>query len=112
MCLRGDDLEQRVVLTENLDQIESLCYDWTSKQLYWLDVAHKRIECVKINATYNNIKKLNKNQEEKYSKEILNYDAEEGTGGKRIVIKDSLKNPRSLAIAPKKGYAHWILRKI
>ena len=101
ICLREGDLEQRVILTENMDQIESLCYDWTSKQLYWLDVAHKRIECVKLDG-----EDRKKNVTKGWIKEkdeIGGSGERVGRGGKRVVVLDELINPRSLAIMPTKG---------
>ena len=66
---------QRILLTEDMDHIESLAYNWVTKQLFWVDSGHKRLETLSLK------------------------------NGKRIVVLNNLEEPKSLAIHPKMGYA-------
>ncbi|ESN90112.1 hypothetical protein HELRODRAFT_194679 [Helobdella robusta] len=79
ICLRGEKsrLDQRVLMTQQMDRIESMSYNWVTKMLFWLDAGNKRIECMKVS-----------NQ-------------------KRRVVISRLLQPKSLVLHPKKGYMFW-----
>jgi hypothetical protein len=77
-CLRGSDMSQHTIIAENLDSIEGLAYNWMSRQLFWVDAGHRRIEVVRIDGTQ-----------------------------RKVLINGSLDMPRAIALYPKRGLMFW-----
>ena len=78
-CLRGANVTQRTVVSERLDNIEWLAYNWMSGLLYFVDAVNKRIEVVTVNGTH-----------------------------RKVIIDNRLNNsvldlPRAIALYPQKG---------
>jgi Low-density lipoprotein receptor repeat class B len=78
-CLRGANVTQRTVVSERLDNIEGLAYNWMSGLLYFVDAINKRIEVVTVNGTHRKV--------------IID----------NISSNNTLELPRAIALYPQKG---------
>ena len=74
-CLRGNNVTQRTIISERLENIEGLAFNWMSRQLFFVDAVNKRIEVVRL----------------------------DGTHRKVIISNDTLDSPRAIAVHPERG---------
>ncbi|XP_062570173.1 LOW QUALITY PROTEIN: sortilin-related receptor-like [Saccostrea cucullata] len=67
------------VISKNLGNVEALAFDWTSKNLYWIDSAKRKIEVAR--------------EDGRYRKELFN--------------STYLDRPRAMVLDPRFGYMYW-----
>jgi hypothetical protein len=79
-CLRGDNVTQRTVVSERLDNIEGLAYNWMNGLLYFVDATNKRIEVVTTSGTH---------------RKVILSNSDNSTA--------VLDSPRAIALYPQKG---------
>lgn len=82
-CLRGSDVTTKVLITENTDLIEGLAYNWMSRQLFWVDSGHKRIEVARSDGT-----------------------------NRKVLINTTLDQPRAIVLYPKFGFVICLTTQI
>lgn len=78
VCLRDTNMTRKVIISENMDTIEGLAFNWMSRQIVWVDAGHKRIEVAKIDGTH-----------------------------RKILINSSLESPRAIVLSPQRGLMFW-----
>ena len=67
-------LHQKVIIRDNLGQVDGLAVEWESGLIYWTDYIFERIEVARIDGLY-----------------------------RRTLFYTNLYNPRGIAVDPKSG---------
>ena len=74
MTLLTSLLYQKVIIRDNLGQVDGLAVEWESGLIYWTDYIFERIEVARIDGLY-----------------------------RRTLFYTNLYNPRGIAVDPKSG---------
>jgi len=79
-CLRGSNVTQRTLVRfdETMDTIEGFAFNWMSRQIFWVDAGHKKIEMARVDGTH-----------------------------RRVLINSTLENPRAIVVVPRLGLMFW-----